>query len=509
MTTEPQTATVNVSDSVSPRDAEEPLVLALDAGTSSIRALVYDRNGRRVSGWEVHRPYAVETTADGGVTADAGVLFDLTVACIDDISAAVVRAGRKIGAVACDTFWHSLMGTDTEGNALTPIYTWADTRSSAAASELRRKLDGRAVHSRTGAELHSSYWPAKFVWLAQTEAELFSRVRYWMSFAEYLYLHLFGARWVSISMASGTGLFDQNACRWDPKVLSALPLEEDQLSPLRDFSDGRRDLVATYRARWPGLTGIPWYLPIGDGAANNVGSGGSCAEWVVVMAGTSGALRIVREAEHVEIPRGLWTYRMDARRFVQGGALSAGGNVWAWLMQTLGIEDVDALERDLLRMQPDAHGLTVLPFLAGERSPEWNPSARAAIVGPTLHTTREDIVRATLEGITYRFGLVYTILRHTIAAVHGIIGSGAGLIHSPVWMQMMTDVLGESITASAVSEASSRGVALLALEAMGSISSIGAAPVPLGERFDPVAEHTRIYRSALERQQRLHQKLTE
>lgn len=482
-------------------------MLAIDAGTSSVRALVYDAGGSEVAGREFHRPYAVTTTPDGGVTADPDLLIQLTIACIDDLVTAVGEAGRQIAAVACDTFWHSLMGVDNRGKPLTPVFTWADTRAGKAAADLRERLDQRAVHQRTGCVLHSSYWPAKLTWLQQTDPDVVRDVAHWMSFGEYFYLQLLGERRVSLSMASGTGLFDQNACRWDGEVLEVVGVREEQLSPLSDFSEAMTGLSAPFDRRWPMLAGVPWYLPLGDGACSNIGSGGHDESTVVVMVGTSGAVRVVRAADRVDIPPGLWTYRVDRRRFVQGGALSSGGNVFAWLTRTLSIPDLFALEEQVARMPPNGHGLTILPFVAGDRSPDWNSDARAAIIGATLSTTPADIVHATLEAVSFRFGLVYQILRRAVPGAASIIGSGAGLIHSPPWLQIMTNVLGEPIVVSSVSEATSRGAALLALEALGAVPNLAAFPVPLGERFEPVAAHTATYQSAMERQERLYRRL--
>lgn len=494
---------------VAPEDAGDPLIIAIDAGTSSIRALVFDRQGRHVSGLEVHRPYAVTTTGDGGVTADADVLVSLVVSCIDEILQAMAAAGKRPAAIACDTFWHSLMGVDRTGLPLTPVLTWADTRSGETVARLRDLFDEGVVHARTGTGLHSSYWPAKLLWLWDTQPLLVEQVAFWMSFGEYLYYCLFGERRVSLSMASGTGIFDQNVVGWDDLVIDSLPLTQVQLSPLADFTDCLRNLKSPYRERWPALRDIPWYLPLGDGACNNVGSGGYREDAIVLMVGTSGAIRVVREADRVAIPDGLWTYRVDRRRYVQGGALSTGGNVFAWLLHVLRIQDVNLLEQQLLTMPPDAHGLTVLPFLAGERSPNWNPRAQAVMLGPTLDTTATDLVQANLEAIAYRFAAVYDIMKQSLPPMHSIIASGAGLIHSPAWMQIMADVLGDVIVASGVNEATGRGAALLVLEAMGAITDIASVATPLAESYSPIPTNVETYQRAINRQNELYSRMLE
>jgi gluconokinase len=227
------------------------------------------------------------------------------------------------------------------------------------------------------------------------------------------------------------------------------------------------------------------------------------------MVGTSGAMRVVSETDDITVPSGLWSYRVDRRRIIQGGALSSGGNIFAWLSHALQVPTVAELERELVEMAPDSHGLTVLPFLAGERSPDWDSNARGAIFGLTLATRPVDIVRASLEAIAYRFALIEALLRREAAPPHGIIGSGSGLLDSPAWMQIMSDVLSQSLITSAVPEASSRGAALLALEAEGAIQDASAVKAPLGTKYAPVASRTSTYRDAMTRQKELYKKLVQ
>ena len=495
------------SGTVSSEAARDPLVLAIDVGTSSVRSFVYDVQGAMVEEWGARRRYAVHTTQDGGVEIAAEPLAELVFDCITETLSAVGNGANRIVAVGCDTFWHSLVGVGADNAVLTPIYTWADTRSSAAADELRSSFDAEEVHQRTGAVLHSSYLPAKLKWLGTTQPELFDSVRYWMSFGEYLYLRLFGERRVSVSMASATGLFDQRACIWDDALLHAVGVDEHKLSPIAEYSQAFTGLAPPFDRRWSRLSEIPWYLPVGDGAANNIGSGGASPDWWVIMVGTSGAMRVVSESDCIRVPAGLWSYRVDGRRIIQGGALSSGGNIFAWLSSSLQVPTVAELERELSGRPPDGHGLTVLPFLAGERSPDWDSNARGAILGLTLATRPIDIVRASLEAISYRFALIEQLLRSDVTPPRGIIGSGSGLLDSPAWMQIMSDVLARPIVTSAVPEASSRGAALLALEAKGAIGNAASVEAPLGTKYAPVDAHTEIYRHAMTRQMEMYSKL--
>jgi gluconokinase len=187
-----------------------------------------------------------------------------------------------------------------------------------------------------------------------------------------------------------------------------------------------------------------------------------------------------------------------------GGALSNGGDVYAWNLKTLNLEAND-IEEQLSKMEPDRHGLTVLPFYSGERSTGWADGARAVVAGITLNTSPLEILRASLEAVAYRFAAIYQRLREELPASRQIIASGGGLLNSPTWTQIMADVIGAPVAASAVDEASSRGAALLALQALGHIDNLETLPTPCNKIYEPIAEHQARYLSGFERHQKFYQ----
>ncbi len=484
-----------------------PLVLSIDAGTSSLRVAVYDADGHPVRGVDAREYWQARTTPDGGNELDPYQLFAAFERAVD---ACLQRAGdlaSQVRAVGMSCFWHGLMGIDGSGQPLTPIYTWADTRSSEAARFLRSTLDERAIHRRTGAVLHASYFPAKLVWLHQSRPELVSRVRLWLSFGEYAYLRLFGMARMSISMASGTGLFNQHEKSWDQGLLESLPVTAEQLPPLGDADTPLAGLSPDYADRWKSLAAIPWMLPAGDGALSNIGSGCVSPKRIALMIGTSGAMRVLWKANEVEIPAGLWCYRADGERFVMGGALSNGGNLFAWLRSTLRFADIQLAEDRLLTALPDGHGLTMLPFLFGERSPDWNAEVRGAIVGLRSSTTPDDILQASLEAVAYRFAEIHRLLCRARPGVTEIVATGRGLLDSPAWMQILADVLNNPLLPSADLEASSRGAALQALQAIGVIEDFPDVAEVSGLAYRPRPSAHQIYVRAIERHERLYRLL--
>jgi gluconokinase len=480
--------------------SESARILAVDVGSSSVRAELYDASGTREEGTETKLDYALEYTPEGGVAVDADELLDLIVRAIDGT---LQRAGEaSISGVAASTFWHSVLGLDRERRPTTPVLYWADRRAAGAARELRGGFDEAAVHRRTGCVLHSSYWPAKLLWLSRERTGDFERTERWVSPADYFYERFFGRTHVGTSMASATGLFDQNLRRWDGEVIEALPVEQTQLSPISD--EPLRGLQDEWARRWPALRDVPWFPAAGDGACSNVGSGCTRTDRLALMVGTSGAMRVLWKADSVEIPDGPWCYRADDKRFVMGGALSDGGNLVAWLRETLRLPEPEETERLLAEMEPGAHGLTFLPLLAGERGPGWADEANGTVAGLSMSSTPLEILRAAMEAVALRFALIAEIIEEASPGEKEVIATGGGLLGSPTWTGIMADALGRPVTTSGIQEASSRGAALLALERLGEME-IEEATAPLGETFQPDPERHEIYLKALTRQRRLYE----
>jgi gluconokinase len=487
--------------------ASTPLIVSIDIGTSSVRTLLFDSEGRQQAGFGDHVSYQVTTTPDGGVEIDPAALLDMTVHCLASLHDQVQKAGLKPAAVGISAFWHSFLGVDKAGSPTTSIIHLFDTRSAAEAEELRRELDAKAVHARTGCRLHTSYWPAKLLWLHRNRADQFGKTDRWMSFGEYLFLQLFGSAMASTSMVSGSGLWDQTANAYDEEVLKALPIQTRQLCGPDDMDKPQTKLADSYRRKWPLFDGIPWFPAAGDGACDNIGSGCTTPDTFALMVGTSGAMRAILEQDQIQIPDGLWCYRVDRKRFILGGALSNGGNVYAWMRRTLALPSEAESEAALEKSTPGSHGLELLPFFAGERSPYWRADLRAAITGMNLSTRAIDILQAGLESVSLRFREIFTLMTGSLGEPRHVIESGGGLLKSRAWSQMMADALGVPVLPCLENEASGRGAALLAAERIGAILDITKVPVALGPPIQFKAENTKLYAAMLAAQKTLYEKL--
>jgi len=410
-------------------------IVALDVGSSSVRAVAYDERGDAEPG-DAHLAYE-ERDADHLVDACRSVL-------------AQVGDGDAL-AISC--FWHSLVAVDAHDRPLTPVLTWRDVAGDPP------RLDPVTYHRRTGCFLHPAYWPAKLVRLAEEGVDA---ARY-LSFGDYLLLRLAGEARTSASTASGTGLFDPNRLAWDEETLDALGLDAARLAPVSD------EPVAGV---WPAL---------GDGACSNVGAG--CVEpgRAAVMIGTSAAARVVRTTPTLAPKDGLFLYRLDAARFCEGGALSDGGNLHAWLRRTL--HEVDTSQ---IADRPAAgHGLTFEPYLGGERSLGWDPERRGVIRGLSFATTALDIAQAALEGVCYRLADVLD----AIGDVGSVVATGGGLLANEAWLQVLADVIGTPVEVSGVPEGSARGAAVVALERLG----LRVPEAPLARVVEPRLDRHEIH----------------
>lgn len=445
-------------------------VLALDVGTSSTRAIVHD-----VDGLPVTEPVEVEWKPLPG--GGGRVEFDLQQVreAVDETVRQALRHG-DVDAVGASCFWHSLAVVDESGSVVTPLMTWRDSRADREAEELARMLDAEAIHRRTGCPIHASFWPAKLLWLRRHEPGLVADSRF-VSVSDVA----LAEPATSVSMASGTGLLNRETGAWDEELLGAVGIDARRLPRISD--DGyERD-------------GRTWFPAIGDGAAANLGSGAVGPTLGGLTIGTSGALRIVRD-DPVEPPRsGLFQFRLDGRRSVDGGSIADGGLLRKWLSKTLRLPKGEG-EEEILARPPGCHGLVFLALLGGDRAPGWAPGGAGAVVGLTAETTAVDLRHAALEGVAFRFAEIL----ERLPEVERLVGSGGTLRKSRALCQILADALELPLELPAVEEASARGAAVAVLERLGTFPP----PPPAEDVFEPRTERSDALAAARSRDRALY-----
>ena len=470
-------------------------ILIIDVGSSSVRALLFGYESALIADAIARRGYRFDADA----TTDAHQLRQLVESCIDEVLSH--PASPQIRAVGIATFVGNLMGVDANNHPTTPLYTYAHNRSHESAKILTSQHDNQAVHARTGCRIHTAYHPAKLHWLKKTAPQLVEKTARWVDFATYCYNKWFGhAVPCSYSIASWSGLLNRETLTWDATWLTQLGLDEAHLPSLADYNDTQQGLYAPYAERWSQLRDTPFYLAIGDGAGANIGSGGISPDRPVLTVGTTSALRIIT-TQPTPPPNGLWSYRVDKNHHLIGGSTNEGGNIFAWAKKTLQLP-LDTIEEALINREPASHGLTVVPLLGGERSPNYNESATGTIHGITLNTTPMDILHALLESVALRIRL---ILESFDNKGDFILAGGGALHQSHAWAQMFADILERPLYVLSEREATARGVYDLIKN--NALAQIPSAEIRYDKQFFPRIQYAHRYADLLDQQKQLYNQL--
>ncbi len=474
------------TDDVALDEALDPLVVALDIGSTASRGGVHDASGRRVHGLQHKIEHAFTVAPDGTSVIDP----DQVTAEVEQILEAVTadrQLGTRIAGVAMDTFAASLIAVDATGRAVTPCLTYADSRSAAAVTALRAELDEHAIQQRTGTRLHTSYHLPRLRWLTATQPDVVAKAVHWWSLGEYILAKLIGQPLAGTSTMAWTGLLDRRTGELDTELLKAAGLHADQLgAPL----DPSRPAPSAAPARWPALARAAWFPVITDGFASNIGSGATDATVLTAATATSGALRVLLDGPADPLPFGLWNYRVDARRSLLGGAINDVGRAVSWAESTLRLSP--ELGAVLTAPPSDATPL-VLPYLTGERAPGWAGGARAQIGGVSAATDADALFRGLIEGVAMTYARVADELYPAAQQVVQVAAAGRVSNDQPDWLQVLADVLGRPVTHVTRRRATQCGTALLALDVLA--PDVPRAARAVGATYEPATAYADHYAS--------------
>ena len=476
---------------VSVKRASHPLVLALDVGSTASRGSLHDASGRPIKP-RAKLPHAFTTGPDGTSIIDPDQVVDEIVQIIDDL--VEVAPNAPIAGVALDTFASSLLGVDADGKALTTCFNYNDNRCADEVPGLRADADEDEIQARTGARFHASYLPARLRWLRRTEPELFARVHRWVSLGEYIHLRLLGQAAAGTSTAAWAGLLNRRTSQWDALALDLSGITAEQLSPIAHPDQPITPLPGSIAAsRWPELRDAAWFAPIGDGyaATRGVGTGQGGA---VISLATSGAMRMMVPdpigAEGIELPGGLWSYRVDAGHSLVGGAVNDVGRATAWLQRELNLPPDEEVERQLT--EPPSHITPlVLPFLTGERSTGWQGSARATFQQVSYATSALEIYRGTLEGIVWTFQRIADQIATIAGPVTTARVGGRVLSEAPGLLTVMADGLTMELVPVEIKRSTLLGTARIALDVVA--PGIERAEVETGTPRHADPAHAKFY----------------
>lgn len=456
------------------------MVLGVDVGSSAVKVVAVDAAGRvrRVA----ERECPLRTSGPDRAEHDPAEVLAAAIAAISDCA-----QGVHVAALAFSAALHTLLGLDAAGQPRTPSLSWADTRATAAAARLRESVPW--LHQETGTPLHPMSPLAKLVHLREHDPELHADIARWSALKDHLLHHLTGRLVTDHSSASGSGLLRLATLDWHDGALQLAGVTAAQLPDLVEPLE-----VLSLSAAGAAATGLPAGLPViagaGDGPLANLGVGAVSPGEAAVSLGTSGALRVVRDAPAVDPDARTFCYLLAEGLWVLGGAVSNAGVVVDWAAEAFsepdGPGDVAALLAEAETVPPGAGALLALPVLLGERAPYWDPVPRGALLGLRREHGRAEVVRALVEGVCLRLALVRDAVQTAGGEVASVLATG-GSLRSPVWASSLGAALGMPVHRAEAQGGSGLGAALLGWCALGELRSLPAAAelLPVGERVEP------------------------
>ena len=453
-----------------------PLIVGLDIGTQSLKAVVCG-DDLRVLG-EASVSYPIAYPRPGWAEQDPHVWERAAGPAIAAALAAAGRAARDVAALGVAGQLDGCVPVDAAGAALGPCLIWLDRRATGHLPALPADFS-----ATTGQVADAGHMAAKMRWLDEHRP---GAARFHQP-VSYLVERLAGVAVIDHALASTTMLYDLGTRAWAPRLLDAFAVDAARLPAIADAAAPAGALHAAGAALTGLRSGIPVAVGTGDDFATPLGAGLVAPGRIACVVGTAevvGAISgtaILDPGGLVEThayPTGAW--------FVENPGWMSGGAL-AWLGELLGEPDAAALDAAAAAVAPGADGLTFLPALSGAMTPEWHAGARGALYGLTPAHGRGHVARALLEAMAHACRDVIERLGALGLPAGEVLLLGGGGASRP-WAHIRADVTGVPHAIAARSDTCAVGAAILAAVAAGAAPDLAAAAAhapPPAEVIDP------------------------
>jgi xylulokinase len=480
------------------------LSIGIDVGTSGLKAIVLDsRTGAVVA--SALRSYPLSTPHPGWAEQEPEDFLSASLGALRELSSKLGPRVREVRAIGLTGQMHSAVLLDADGLVVRPAILWCDVRTREQCERIRTSLGDDGLARLVGNRALEGFTLPKLLWVREHEPELFARVAKVLMPKDFVALHLTGELGADVSDASGTLAFHPGERRFSEEALAAFDLPMSLFPKVGES----KDALGALRPAIAEETGLPEGILVVRGAADNaaaaVGLGVVREGRAMASIGTSGVVLVHSDAYVVEPAMRLhsFAHAVPGKHYLMGVMLSAGGAL-RWYRDVLsdgekiaaemrGDDAYDVIAEAASTSREGAAGLLFLPYLMGERTPHNDARARGALVGLTARTTKADISRAVLEGITFGLADSLALVRAMpgVGEVREIRVTGGGA-KSAFWRKLMADVFDAEIVVTTSTEGPAFGAAMLAAVGAGAFESVEAAADALvhptsRQRPDPVA----------------------
>ena len=463
-------------------------VLGIDSSTTATKAVLVDPSGR-VAAVGVGE-YGVESPHTGWSEQHPSLWWTATQQAIAEAVGASGAEPTDVRAVGLTGQMHGSVLLDAVGEVVRPALLWNDQRTAEQCDEIRRRVGAERLIEATGNDALTGFTAPKLLWVREHEPEAWARVAHMLLPKDYVRYRLTGELATDLADASGTLLLDVAGRDWSDEVLAALELDRAVLPRLYEGPQVTGRVSASASAATGLASGIPVVAGGGDQAANAVGVGAVGPEVGALSLGTSGVVFVPTASPLVE-PQGRvhsFCHAVPDTWHVMGVMLSAAGSL-RWYRDTVAPDmGFGALVDEASGVDPGADGLTFLPYLTGERTPHADPDARGAFVGLTVRHSRAHLTRAVLEGVAFGLRDGLELMRAAGAGDPGEFRASGGGTKSPLWRQIVADILGVRVVTVGTAEGAAFGAAVLASVGAGwfaDVTDAAAAMVAPGEATEP------------------------
>ncbi len=458
------------------------LYIGIDLGTSAVKLLLMDEKGtiRKV----VSKEYPLYFPETGWSEQDPEDWYRRSVEGLMELTAEADKS--QVAGIGFGGQMHGLVALDKEDRVIRPAILWNDGRAEEETDYLNEVIGKEKLARYTANIAFAGFTAPKLLWMRKHEPENFARIRKIMLPKDYLAYRLCGVHCTDYSDASGMLLLDVEKKQWSKEMLEICGVKEEQLPKLFESYEAVGCLKPEIAARTGLSESVKVVVGAGDNAAAAVGTGtvgdGACN----ISLGTSGTIFISSRAFRAAEKNALHSFaHADGHYHLMGCMLSAAScNKW-WNEDILKTKEFAAEQAGITKL--GENNVFYLPYLMGERSPHNDARARAAFIGMSMDTTREDMTQAVLEGVAFGLRDSLEAARKSGIAVERskICGGGA---KSPLWKKIIANVMNLKLDIIASEEGPGYGGALLAAVGCGEypdVETAAGAVVKVTEVIEP------------------------
>jgi gluconokinase len=448
------------------KEKNQQYIIGIDIGTGSTKAIAMDSKGTIIADSQLY--YSTQNPQPGFSEQDPEIIWKAFISCVKEIVTAIKYPPVSI---SFSSAMHSLIAVNKQNKPISNLITWADTRSEKVAEQIRKSKEAKSIYRATGTPIHPMTPLCKIIWLRKNQPSVFKPTFKFISIKEFIWFRLFGVYEIDHSIASATGLFNIKTLQWNMASLELCRINARQLSEPVPTDFIRKNVNPTILSSLSLSKETSFCIGASDGCLANLGSYAIDKGTAALTIGTSGAVRIASSKPVYNFEEMTFNYLLDNKTFICGGPVNNGGNVIQWSFETfLNIEkpseeDYQKFFQTIDSIPAGSKGLIFLPYLYGERAPVWDGIASGVFFGIKPFHTQDYFLRAVLEGICYSMNQVLQIVESSDSKITKLI-VGGGLIHSKIWMQILSDITGKKLFVIETRDSSAVGAALLNMKAM-------------------------------------------